>query len=107
MTEIRITNEQKVKVTLTPKTGAGKPAKLDGKPTWTVSSGDSTVEVADDGMSAELVSSDTPGETMFVVEADADIGEGVETITDAIKLTVEGAKATSLGLTVGEPENKE
>ncbi len=106
VTEIKITNEQKVRVALAPKTATGKPAPLDGKPTWVVSSGDSTVVVAEDGLSAELVSSDTPGETIVVVEADADLGEGVVTITDAIKLTVEGALATSLGLSVGEPEAK-
>ena|SRR6185436_474901 len=106
MLEIKISNEEKVKVTLTPKTAAGKPAKLDGVPTWKVDTGDSTVVVADDGLSADLVSSDTPGETIFVVEADADIGEGVETITDAIKLTVNGANAKSLGLVAGTPEPK-
>lgn len=104
--EITITNEQKVKVTLTPKTGGGKPAQLDGTPSWTVSSGDSTLEASADGLSATLVSSDTPGETIFVVEADADLGEGVENITDAIKLTVQGARAASLGLSAGTPENK-
>jgi hypothetical protein len=43
---------------------------------------------------------------MIVIEADADLGEGVETISDAIRLTVEGAKAQSLGLSVGTPEPK-
>lgn len=106
MIEVRLTNEQKVRVSLTPVTGTGKPAAIDGKPSWTVSSGDSTVEVAEDGLSAMLVSSDTPGETMVVVEADADLGDGVENISDAIKLTVEGAKAVSLGLSIGTPEPK-
>lgn len=106
MLELTITNEQKVRVSLTPVTSTGKPAAVDGKPSWTVTSGDSTVVVSEDGLSAELVSSDTPGETMIVVEADADIGAGVETITDAVKLTVEGAKAVSLGLSAGTPEPK-
>lgn len=106
MLEIKITNEQKVKVTLAPVTSAGKPAQLDGTPTWEKSSGDSTMEVAADGLSASLISSDTPGESMFVVSADADLGAGVENITDSIKLTVEGAKAINLGLVAGAPENK-
>lgn len=106
MLEISITNEQKVKVTLTPVTAAGRPAKLDGVPTWQVSSGDSTVVPSADGLSADLISSDIPGETMFVVSADADLGQGVVNITDSVKLTVEGALATSLGLTAGTPETK-
>lgn len=104
--DITITNEEKVLVTLAPKTSTGKPAKLDGKPEWRVESGDSTIEVADDGLSATLISSDTPGDTIFIVEADADIGEGIETIAESLKLTVSGAKAANLGIVVGEPEAK-
>jgi len=103
---ISISNEQKVTVTITPKTNAGKPAKLDGAPAWTVVSGDSTVVVADGGLSASLVSSDNPGDTTYLVEADADLGEGVETIQDTITLTVIGANAANLGLAAGTPELK-
>ena len=103
---ISISNEQKVTVTVTPKTNAGKPAKLDGAPTWTVVSGDSTVVPATDGLSASLVSADNPGDTTYLVEADADLGEGVETIQDTITLTVIGANAANLGLSAGQPELK-
>lgn len=106
MLEITITNEQKIKVSLAPVTATGKPANLDGKPSWSVISGDSTVEVAEDGLSATLVSSDTPGDTQILVQADADLGEGVEEISDVIKLTVEGARAASLGLSIGQAEPK-
>lgn len=101
MVEITLTNEEKVTVTLAPVTTTGKPASLDGVPTWTVVSGDSTVVPAADGLSAELVSSDTPGDTVFLVEADADLGAGVETISDTITVHVEGARAANLGLIVG------
>jgi hypothetical protein len=106
MVEISITNEQKVKVTLAPVTSTGKPALLDGKPTWTVVSGSSTIEVSADGLSAFLISSDTPGDTIYLPEADADLGAGIETISDTIKLSVAGARAANLGLTVGTPEAK-
>ena len=88
---VKITNEQKVNVTLSPKTDSGKPAKVDGAPVWTVVSGDSTVVVAPDGLSADLISSDTPGDTTFLVDA--------ETIT----LSVAGANAKNLGITIGTP----
>jgi hypothetical protein len=77
MVDITITNEQQVNVTLTPVTQGGHPAELDGVPTWEVVSGNSTVEVASDGKSAELVSSDDPGDTQILVKADADLGSGV------------------------------
>lgn len=104
--ELKITNEQKIKVTLTPKTDTGKPAVLDGVPTWEVVSGNSTVVAAADGLSADLVSADDPGDTQFLVKADADIGEGVEEISDIISLNVVGATAKNLGLTAGQPEPK-
>ena len=104
--EVTITNEQKVGVTLTPKTDTGKPAKLDGVPTWEVLSGNASVVAADDGLSASLISGDDPGDTEIIVKADADLGEGVEEISDIIKLSVVGATAKNLGLTVGTPEPK-
>lgn len=103
---ISITNEQKITVTLTPKTDTGKPAKLDGVPTWEVVSGNSTVVAAADGLSASLVSSDDPGDTQVLVKADADLGEGIVEISDIIQLTVVGATATNLGLSAGTPEPK-
>jgi hypothetical protein len=106
MVQVTITNEQKVLVTLAPVTATNKPAQLDGQPKWTVVSGKSIVVPDEGGMSASLISSDDPGDTEIMVEADADLGEGVETISDIIKLTVLGAKAQSLGLIVGTPTPK-
>lgn len=104
--DIKLSNEQQVKVTLTPKTDSGKPAPLDGIPTWEVVDGLSTVQVAPDGLSATIVSSDDPGDTQILVTADADIGEGIEHISDILKVSVVGAAAKNLGLTVGTPELK-
>lgn len=104
--ELKITNEQQIKVTLTPKTDTGKPATLDGKPSWSIVSGNSVVNVSEDGLSATLVSSDDPGDTEVLVKADADLGEGVEEISDVIKLSVVGATAKNLGLAAGAPEAK-
>lgn len=106
MLNLKIQNDQKIQLTLAPVTASGKPAALDGKPTWEVTVGDSTLEVADDGLSAFLVSSDKPGVSNFTVSADADLGTGVETIADSIELIVEGAKAVSLGLVAGTPVQK-
>lgn len=104
--EKSITNEQKIKLTLTPVTPGGHPAPIDGAPAWSVVSGASTVVPAEDGLSAYLVSEDGIGDTTFLVEADADLGEGKETIQDTILLHVGHPKATSLGLSAGEPELK-
>ncbi len=105
--DITLTNEQQVHATLNPVTPKGKPAQLDGKPVWSVSSGDATVQnVSDDGLQADLVSGDSPGDSEILIEADADLGSGVVTISDVVKVTVIGAMATSLGLTLGTPTDK-
>ncbi len=103
---VTITNEQKVTATLVPVTDTGKPATLDGVPTWEVASGTSTVVPAANGLSAELISSDDPGDTVYLVKADADLGSGVVEISDTITLTVEGALATNLGLAISAPVPK-
>jgi len=105
MLELTITDEQKVKVTLTPVTSSGKPAKVDGFPTWAVSTGDATLDVAADGLSAFLISGNL-GDSTIIVDADADLGGGVESIQASITLHVEGAKATSLGLVAEAPVSK-
>ncbi len=105
MLELKITNEQKIKVAINPKTLTDKPAEIDGRATFTVISGQATIGDAlnEDGTinmkGAFLISGDEPGDSEILVEADADLGEGVETISDIIKLTVLGARAASLGLT--------
>lgn len=104
--ELKITNEQQIPVTLTPVTDTGKPATLDGMPAWTVISGNSQCVVSEDGLSAMLVSSDEPGDTEIIVKADADLGEGVEEISDIVKLSVQGATAKNLGMKAGTPEAK-
>lgn len=106
MLTVEITNSQKVNVKINPVTARGKPAKVDGAPVWSVVSGDSTLIVAPDGLSADLVSSDLPGETTFLVDADADLGAGVIDLQDNIVLTVVGENAAALGLVAGTAVDK-
>lgn len=98
---ITITNEEKIQVTLAPLTAAGNPASVDGAPVWAVVSGDATLEVAEDGLSAFLVSGAADVNSQFTVTADADLGEGVVTLTDTIDLAVVAAGASALGLVAG------
>jgi hypothetical protein len=105
--ELTITNEEKVRVILSPKTHAGQPAAVDGIPEWQVLTGDGTVDADEDGMSAFIVSPDiTLGDTLVQVSADADIGAGVVTITDTVLLHVTGALAVNLGITAETPVPK-
>lgn len=96
------TTEEKVPVTASPKTAAGNPAQVDGALKVTVQSGEGTVE-QDPAKPLEFfaVSSDTPGTTEYLIEADADLGAGVEAISDTLTLVVSGAKAANFGVSTG------
>ena len=99
MEDILITNEQEIDVTSTPHTASDRPATLDGPLRVSVLSGDSTFrQDASTPNMVTLVSSDTPGDTSFLVEGDADLGEGVRLIQDVVVLSVAGAEAEALGL---------
>jgi len=107
MLRIACTNAQKVTVTATPKSVSGRPATLDGALKVSVQSGDGTVE-QDPGapLSFKAVSGDNPGTTIYLVEGDADLGEGVVTIQDTVELTVTSENAAHFGLVAGPVEDK-
>lgn len=104
---IACSNEEKVPVTASPVTATGKPAQVDGALTITVLSGEGTFE-QDPAFPLvfKAVSGDNPGETVYLVEADADLGAGITTISDTVTLAVASATAASFGLAAGVAEPK-
>ena len=103
--DVTMNEAQKIKITLNPVNAKGAAAKVDGVPAWTVGSGDATLVVADDGMSADIVSG-TPGTSQVSVIADADLGQGNKPISDLVNVTVTALEAVSLNLSAGEPVDK-
>lgn len=101
MAFVVLTNEQKVAVNVTPKTAAGNPAQIDGDITIEVIEGDVTLEVAEDG--TKYVVSGAEGTSKVRVSADADLGEGVQTIEEVADIIVVPAGASNLGIGFGEP----
>lgn len=107
MLNIACTTDQKVPVTASPLTASGKAAQIDGALTVTVQSGAGSVEQdAATPLSFNAISGDVPGDTVYLVEGDADLGAGVVTIQDIVTLTVSGANAASFGLVGGVPVAK-
>ena len=104
--EVTLTNEQQVRVTATPTTTGGRPAQLDGSLRASVISGEGSVMTGANDNEVVLVSSDNPGDTSYLIEGDADLGEGVELIQDTVVMHVTGARASNLGIAVGQPELK-
>lgn len=105
MLSIACTNEEKVKISVSPVTATGRPASIDGAIRVFVQAGEATVVPVDD-YSVYLVSGDNPGVSQFLVQADADLGEGVVLLEDAVELVVSGAQAAALGLFASPPELK-
>lgn len=104
---IACSNEEQVPVTASPLTQSGHPAQIDGALTVTVQSGDGTVlQDPATPLLFKAVSGDNPGDTTYLVSADADLGAGVTTITDLVTLTVTSATAASFGLVQGPAEPK-
>jgi hypothetical protein len=82
-------------LTATPTTTSGAPATLDGPLTVEVQSGQGTFTV--NGLEV-VMSSEVPGETVYLISGDADLGAGVVTISDTHTSTVANEQATNLGL---------
>src|SRR5262245_5020335 len=107
MLNLFCTNDEKIKVTAAPVTSTGRPARIDGAlRARVVSGGGAVMDVPGDPLSVYLVSGDDPGDTDYIIEADADLGEGVVLIQDSAVLHVSGAQAVALGLFAGSPEPK-
>lgn len=105
--DFQSTTDEKVLVRLEPKTAGGQPAKVDGKPEWSVDgTTDVTVEPSEDGLSAYFVSGSTPGAFTWRVKADADTGEGVRHIEEFGTYTIVDAQAEALNATANTPEPK-
>ncbi len=102
-----LTDEQKARLFLRPKTAAGNPAKVDGVPVWSQSNADVLDLVPDDdGLAATVIARGSLGGSQISVVADADLGTGTRELTATQDVEVKAAEATVLGIEAGAPEPK-
>lgn len=111
-----ITDEQKILVGVEARTEGttanpdGKPAKIEGAFNWEVLEGDVTLETVSDSdsKSERKIVGVTPNSTYQVqASADADLGEGVTTISRIFAGVVTEAGAAEVGgVTIGFPEQQ-
>lgn len=102
-----LTDVQKVELSINPTSAAGNPAPVDGAPVWTSSDETVlTVTASEDGLSAVAVTTGKLGKAQVNVSADADMGEGVKTITGVLDVEVRVSEAVSLAVTAGTPTDK-
>lgn len=101
-----LTDIQKVSLSISPKSAAGNPAAVDGVPVWQVSDENVlSLQTAEDGMSAVVSTTGQLGTAQVSVSADADLGEGVQTITGVLDVEVKASAAVTLDISAGVPEN--
>jgi hypothetical protein len=99
-------DNQRVTVNVSPVDAKGNPAQVDGAPVWAVV-GPSilTLEPSTDGLTCVATTTGALGVTQLTVTADADLGEGVVTISGLMDFEVVGGMAVGLAVTAGVPED--
>ncbi len=106
MFAVESTREGKKLITISPVSIHGTPTEVDGPVSIEVLSGSSTHAAGADDSHFYVVSADTPGVTIYLLKADADLGEGVVEIQETIEYTVTDVRAAALGLSAGPEEPK-
>ena len=103
MIEVSITEAEDLEVTISPTNALGKPSAIQAGSLAIVS--DNPGVIADGVMdpvnplTMRCVTAGT-GTATLTVSADADLGDGVETISETIQLVVNHVHATNLGVSV-------
>jgi hypothetical protein len=98
---IVLKDAQKVTINISPVDAKGNAAKVDGAPVWAVSDPTIlTLAPSTDGLSCVATTTGVVGTTKIAITADADIGEGVQTISGSIDIEVVGGVAAGLNITI-------
>jgi hypothetical protein len=99
----------KVNVSISFTDSKGKPAKVDGAPTWAADNAavvDSVTPTAD-GLSADLHITDTPGACNITVSADVDLGSGTNShdFVDTVSVIAGDATAATFAFGAVTPDS--
>ena len=104
ITMLEMTETQQAPLTLNITDAKGRPAKVDGVPSWSSSNIDvaTVTDISTDGLSA-TVKGVAPGLCQVTVTADADLGAGVKNITGFLDVNITGGEAITVELVPGTP----
>lgn len=102
-----LTDLQKVTLSIAPVDALGQPAVVEGVPVWASSAPEiCTVTPSADGLTAVVLTVGPLGTAQISVSADADLTEGVTTISGVLDVQVTASQAVSLAISAGVPEAK-
>jgi hypothetical protein len=100
-----LTLEQWLVLKIAPVTKHGRPAPIDGKPSWAVGTmGIIAIEASPDGLACKVEARGI-GRTGVTVTADADLGDGVRTISAFVDFEVVAAEAEGFAIEATEPQD--
>jgi hypothetical protein len=104
VTNMRLTDVQEVDLSIQPVDKKGNAAPVEGAPAWSSSMPDVvSLTVAEDGLSAKAVAVGPLGVAQILVEADADLGEGIKPISGTLDIEVVPSEAVGLSVVAGVP----
>lgn len=96
MANMTLTATQEVSLSISPVDRRGNAAALDGSPVWTVSNpAILSVAPSSDGLSAVATAVGPIGTSQISVIGDADLGDGVVSISGTLDVSVIAAQATT------------
>lgn len=99
--QLKVSDMQKINLSIKDK--FGNAAAVDGKPSWSLTDASlASLEVADDGMSANVKPSGAVGSFQIQASCDADLGEGVKTIFGTLDMDLLPGEAVSVELAGGD-----
>ncbi|MFO1351898.1 MAG: hypothetical protein U1F68_14990 [Gammaproteobacteria bacterium] len=100
-----ITDSQKVSAAISYQDARGNAARVDGVPAWATDRADLVaLTPSEDGLSCEIAAVGALGTAQITVTADADLGEGVRTLTALGSIEVIGGEAVAGVISFGEPQ---
>lgn len=98
-------DDQRVTVSITPVDARGNAAQLGSVPAWVDATGQTDLEPSADGLSCIVIPKGVLGTTQINVSADADLGDGVVTISGTLDLEIVAGQAVGFAINPGTPES--
>ena len=105
MAAVKMNTVQQFLVTIQPVDKKGNPAQVEGLEWMTSNSDAVALEPSEDGLSCLVKAVGIPANATVQVNADADLGDGVQLLTGTIDIEIVAAPAVNIVLTPGPVED--
>jgi len=102
---LALPNDRKVTASIQPVDAKGNPATIDGLASWSSSNPQiaDVTAISADSLSADVVPGSVLGTCQINVQADADLGSGIQTITGVLDVQVVAGSAVGFTISTSPP----